>query len=135
MNSLTVIQASQGLAKFLKATNEKRAIQNGIVIGADARHNSHRFAVLVANAMLALGFKVQWLGSVIHTPLVSWATGHTGAAAGVMITASHVRSQIPLGSSSILIYFCLESSQGQWLQSVSNLKSSTCRDHLLIQTY
>ncbi|PCG96119.1 Alpha-D-phosphohexomutase superfamily [Penicillium occitanis (nom. inval.)] len=89
MNSLTVIQASQGLAKFLKATNEKRAIQNGIVIGADARHNSHRFAVLVANAMLALGFKVQWLGSVIHTPLVAWATGHTGAAAGVMITASH----------------------------------------------
>lgn len=96
MNSLTVIQASQGLAKFLKARDEKRAVENGVVIGADARHNSARFAVLVANAMVAMGFKVQWLGAIIHTPLVAWATGHTGAAAGVMITASHVSVTIAL---------------------------------------
>lgn len=119
MNSLTVIQASQGLAQFLKVTNEKRAIENGVVIGADARHNSHRFAILVANAMLAMGFKVQWLGSIVPTPLVAWTTGHTGAAAGVMITASHVRSQIPLDCSKLKL--CLEPSQGQWLQSVRSL--------------
>lgn len=120
MNCLTVIQASQGLAKFLKATNEKRAIENGIVIGADARHNSHRFAVLVANAMVAMGFKVQWLGSVIPTPLVAWATGHTGAATGVMITASHVGVTI----SHAMKWYAeplSESSQGQWLQSVRNI--------------
>ena len=90
MNCLTVIQASQGLAKFIHSRDADRAFANGVVIGADARHNSHRFAVLAANAMRALGFKVHWLGSVVQTPLVAWATGFTGAAAGVMITASHV---------------------------------------------
>jgi phosphoglucomutase len=97
MNCLTVIQASQGLAKFVQSRDAQRAVEHGVVIGADARHNSHRFAVLVANAMRALGFKVHWLGSVVQTPLVAWATGFTGAAAGVMITASHVRN--------ILCYF------------------------------
>lgn len=90
MNCLTVIQASQGLAKFLKSRDEKRAIEKGVVVGADARHNSHRFALLAANAMLAMGFPVHWLGSGIGTPVVAWATAHTGAAAGIMITASHV---------------------------------------------
>jgi len=39
MNSLTVIQASQGLAEYLLRANPDTKTQ-GVVIGRDARHNS-----------------------------------------------------------------------------------------------
>lgn len=103
MNCLTVIQASQGLAKFIQSRDAQRAIEKGVVIGADARHNSDRFALLVSNAMEAMGFKVHWLGGGVQTPLVAWATGFTGAAAGVMITASHVSPTPVIFSSAFLI--------------------------------
>ncbi|KAK3208219.1 hypothetical protein GRF29_96g1786018 [Pseudopithomyces chartarum] len=59
MNSLTVIQASQGLAAYLLAT-EKDAKKRGVVIGRDARHNSEKFAKLAAAAFVAKGIKVWW---------------------------------------------------------------------------
>ncbi|KAI5199895.1 hypothetical protein E4T39_05996 [Aureobasidium subglaciale] len=87
MNSLTVIQASQGLAEYLLKTTPD-AKTRGVVIGRDARHNSDKFAKLVAAAFVAKGVSVKWLGQV-HTPLVPYTVGHLNAAAGVMITASH----------------------------------------------
>ncbi|KAG9514698.1 phosphoglucomutase-2, partial [Aureobasidium melanogenum] len=87
MNSLTVIQASQGLAEYLLKTNSDTKI-HGVVIGRDARHNSDKFAKLVAAVFVAKAIPVKWLGQV-HTPLVPYTVGHLNAAAGVMITASH----------------------------------------------
>ncbi|KAI5269722.1 hypothetical protein E4T47_06830 [Aureobasidium subglaciale] len=87
MNSLTVIQASQGLAEYLLKTTPD-AKTRGVVVGRDARHNSDKFAKLVAAAFVAKGIQVKWLGQV-HTPLVPYTVGHFNAAAGVMITASH----------------------------------------------
>lgn len=87
MNSLTVIQASQGLAEYLLKTNLDVKTQ-GVVIGRDARHNSDKFAKLVAAVFVAKAIPVKWLGQV-HTPLVPYTVDHLGAAAGVMITASH----------------------------------------------
>jgi len=87
MNSLTVIQASQGLAEYLLRVNPDTKTQ-GVVIGRDARHNSDKFAKLVAAVFVAKAVPVKWLGQV-HTPLVPYTVGHLGAAAGVMITASH----------------------------------------------
>lgn len=87
MNSLTVIQASQGLAEYLLKTNPDTKTQ-GVVVGRDARHNSDKFAKLVAAAFVAKAIPVKWLGQV-HTPLVPYTVGHLRAAAGVMITASH----------------------------------------------
>ncbi|KAI4751532.1 hypothetical protein E4T52_15376 [Aureobasidium sp. EXF-3400] len=87
MNSLTVIQASQGLAEYLLKTNLDAKTQ-GVVIGRDARHNSDKFAKLVAAVFVAKAIPVKWLGQV-HTPLVPYTVGHLGAAAGFMITASH----------------------------------------------
>jgi phosphoglucomutase len=89
MNSLTVIQTSQGLAKYLRTTFPERAMY-GVVIGADARRNSAKFARLAANAFLAEGIKVYWYENACQTPLVAYGTKLTGAVAGVMITASHV---------------------------------------------
>ncbi|EFR02738.1 phosphoglucomutase-2 [Nannizzia gypsea CBS 118893] len=89
MNSLTVIQASQGLAKFIKAAHAG-AEQPSVVIGHDARHNSQKFAFLAANAFEAEGIHVWWYDSVNPTPFVPFAVLLKKANAGVMVTASHV---------------------------------------------
>ncbi|KAJ4375134.1 hypothetical protein N0V83_002218 [Neocucurbitaria cava] len=88
MNSLTVIQASQGLAAYLLKT-EANVKTRGVVIGRDARHNSEKFAKLTAAAFVAKGIKVWWYEDAAHTPLVPFGLRELNAAAGVMITASH----------------------------------------------
>lgn len=88
MNSVTVIQTSQGLAAYLLRTlsNVKH---RGIVIGRDARHNSEKFAKYTAAAFVAKGIKVWWLEPEVSTPLVPFGVQELHAAAGIMITASH----------------------------------------------
>ena len=71
MNSLTVIQASQGLAAYLLKT-EHNVKHRGVVIGRDARHNSEKFAKLTASAFVAKGIKVWckcYIRSVINRHL------------------------------------------------------------------
>ncbi|KAF2876562.1 hypothetical protein BDV95DRAFT_561054 [Massariosphaeria phaeospora] len=92
MNSLTTIQASQGLAAYL-LTVEQDAQRRGVVVGRDARHNSERFAKLTAAAFVAKGFKVWWYETPAHTPLVPFGVQSLNAVAGVMITASHNPAQ------------------------------------------
>lgn len=91
MNSLTVLQASQGLADYILAQHKPRldAGAPSIVIGYDARHNSEKFARLAAAAFLKKGLKILWFGQLVHTPMVPFAVSRYGAAAGVMVTASH----------------------------------------------
>ncbi|KAK5162505.1 hypothetical protein LTR04_003576 [Oleoguttula sp. CCFEE 6159] len=79
---------SQGLAEYLTHTISN-ATKRGVIIGWDARHQSAKFASLVAAVFYAKGFKILWLSDVVHTPLVPFAVTLTKAAAGVMITASH----------------------------------------------
>jgi len=88
MNSLTVIQASQGLAAYLLRT-EHDVRKRGVVIGRDARHNSEKFAKLTAAAFVAKEIKVWWYETPQHTPLVPFGVRELGAVAGIMITASH----------------------------------------------
>lgn len=92
MNSLTVIQASQGLAAYLLET-EENVKHRGVVIGRDARHNSEKFAKLAAAAFVAKGIKVLWYEVPIHTPLVPFGVREFNAVAGIMITASHNPAQ------------------------------------------
>ncbi|OAL65442.1 phosphoglucomutase [Trichophyton rubrum] len=92
MNSLTVIQASQGLAKFIKATH-RGTEQPSVVIGRDARHNSEKFAFLAANSFEAEGIHVWWYDDVNPTPFVPFAVLLKKADAGVMVTASHNPAQ------------------------------------------
>ncbi|KAK3052054.1 hypothetical protein LTS18_012323, partial [Coniosporium uncinatum] len=88
MNCVTVIQASQGLAEYLLA-NEISVKKRGVVIGYDARHNSEKFARLAAAAFVSKGIKVFWYEVTVHTPLVPFGVNAVGAAAGIMVTASH----------------------------------------------
>jgi len=92
MNSLTVIQASQGLAAYL-LKNEANVKLRGVVIGRDARHNSEKFAKLAAAAFVAKGIKVWWYEFPTLTPLVPFGVKELNAAAGIMITASHNPAQ------------------------------------------
>lgn len=88
MNSVTVIQASQGVAEYL-LQNVPDTKHRGIVIGRDARHNSEKFAKLTAASFVAKGIKVWWLEPSVSAPMVPFGVKELGAVAGVMITASH----------------------------------------------
>jgi phosphoglucomutase len=103
MNSLTVIQASQGLAAYV-LENVPLAASKGVVIGRDARHNSEKFAKLTAAAFVAKGMKVWWYEDHVHTPLVPFGVSELGAAVGVMITASHVSCRILYDVRTLLTY-------------------------------
>ncbi|XP_045107656.1 phosphoglucomutase-2-like isoform X1 [Portunus trituberculatus] len=88
MNDLVIIQTSQGLAKYL-TTVHPEAKSEGVVIGHDSRHNSHRFARLAAAAFLNAGVPVYLYSKIVPTPFVPFGVVQLGAAAGVMVTASH----------------------------------------------
>ncbi|EPS26759.1 hypothetical protein PDE_01698 [Penicillium oxalicum 114-2] len=88
MNCLTVIQASQGLAKHVQSKGREFA-SKGVIIGHDARHQSDRFAELAANAFVALQIPVKFVRESAPTPLVAFGVKHFEAAAGVVVTASH----------------------------------------------
>ena len=88
MNRAVVIRTSFGLVRTVLA-EVPRAAERGIVIGYDARHNSDVFARDAAGVFAASGVKVHWFDDVVTTPLTAFAVSHLGAAAGVMVTASH----------------------------------------------
>jgi len=88
MNRAVVIRTSLGLVRTL-LEEVPRAAERGIVIGYDARRNSAVFASDAAGVFAAAGVKVHWFDDVVTTPLTAFAVTHLGAAAGVMVTASH----------------------------------------------
>jgi phosphoglucomutase len=92
MNSVTVIQASQGLAAYL-LEHVPDVRHKGVVIGRDARNHSEKFAKLTAAAFVEKGIKVWWFEVPSHTPLVPFGVRELHAAAGVMVTASHNPAQ------------------------------------------
>lgn len=87
MNDVTVLQASQGLSKYVQ-NNVENAEKRGVVIGHDHRHHSKRFADLTCLAFCQLGFTVYKFG-LCHTPLVPFGVDQLDASCGIMITASH----------------------------------------------
>lgn len=60
-----------------------------IVVGFDTRFLSDRYATEVARVLAANGFTVNLAQADAPTPAISFSVRHLGAAAGVMITASH----------------------------------------------
>jgi phosphomannomutase len=96
MNDLVVLQAAQGLVAYLKDTlGSDAACARGLVIGWDHRAKaclgltSRRFAAVTALVAASAGMKVHLYKELVATPLVPWAVDSLGAAAGIMVTASH----------------------------------------------
>ena len=87
MNRVVVTQAAAGLAAYL--TQHPVVGRHGVVIGYDARHNSDVFARDTAEVMTAAGHHARVLPGPLPTPVLAFAIRHLGAAAGVMVTASH----------------------------------------------
>lgn len=92
MNRLVVRQAAAGLVDYLLAVVPDAA-QRGVLIGYDARRKSDAFALDTARVCAARGMRALLFDTVVATPLLAWsitqAHGGRGAAAGVMVTASH----------------------------------------------
>ncbi|MFT5788450.1 MAG: phosphomannomutase [Shewanella sp.] len=88
MNRLVVQQTSAGLGAYLLAQISDVATR-GVVIGYDGRHDSQQFAEDAASVLCGLGIKVFLTKKIAATPLVAFGVLHLGAAAGIVVTASH----------------------------------------------
>lgn len=88
MNLLTVAQASQGLCAYVQQCFADAA-QRGVVVGYDGRWNSLEYARRTAATFVSRGIKVYLFSEMVPTPFVSFGVVHTGACAGIMVTASH----------------------------------------------
>ena len=74
------------VAMDLRATGQT---QRGVAVGFDTRFGSRSFAEDAANVIANQGIPVQLSDRPLPTPALSYAVTQMGAAAGVMITASH----------------------------------------------
>lgn len=87
MNIYTVRRATQGLADYLSQSEENK--QRGVVIGYDSRRMSAEFAKESALVLCANGIKTYLFDALRPVALLSYGVRHLGAAAGIVITASH----------------------------------------------
>ena len=87
MNVYTVGKATQGLADYVVKHFEPKA--RVVAISYDSRINSDVFAKRAAAIFAANGIKVYLYKTLMPTPCLSFAVRRLGAAAGVMVTASH----------------------------------------------
>ncbi len=88
MNIATVTGATAALARWLPG-RDPEAARKGVVIGHDARHRSDEFARHAARVLAGAGIRVHLLPGQLPTPVLAYSVRELGAAAGVMITASH----------------------------------------------
>ena len=87
MNVYIVGRATQGLAGYLNAL--PGAAQRGVVIAHDSRNQSDAFALRAACVLAANGIKTYLFKGLRAVPQLSFAIGHLGCAAGIVVTASH----------------------------------------------
>lgn len=88
MNRAVVVRTTAGLAAWLRA-NVPGVEQRGVVVGRDARRGSLEFSEETAAVLAGAGIPVHYFDALAATPLVAFAVKELGAAAGVMVTASH----------------------------------------------
>lgn len=88
MNRALVRRVAHALGTYVSG-QISGAKQQGIVIGFDGRHGSREFAKDSAGILLKQGYTVFAFEDVCSTPQLAHAITHLGAAAGVMVTASH----------------------------------------------
>ncbi len=88
MNRVLVTQAAAGFAAYLLERAAPGAAPL-VVIGYDGRRGSEVFARDSAEIFAGAGLRAVLLPRLLPTPVLAFAVRHLGAAAGVMVTASH----------------------------------------------
>lgn len=86
MNRYTVLKATQGLANYIVANDLE---ERGVAILYDTRNNSKEFALETALCLNANGIRTYMFDEPRPIPILSYSVPKLGAAAGIMITASH----------------------------------------------
>ena len=87
INKYTLGRATQGLSNYLIENVTKDQIS--VVIAYDCRHNSKKFAKIVADVLSANNIKVFLFEDLRPTPELSFAVRHLKCDAGIVLTASH----------------------------------------------
>jgi phosphoglucomutase len=87
INKYTLGRATQGLSNYLIENVKKE--QLSAVIAFDCRHNSKKFAEIVAGVLSANNIKVFLFEDLRATPELSFAVRYLGCDAGIVLTASH----------------------------------------------
>lgn len=88
INKVTIGESTQALCLYA-AEFDTDAQNKGIVIACDTRLTSPELSRLAAEVCAANGFKTYIFDSFRSTPELSFAVRHLGAAAGIVISASH----------------------------------------------
>jgi phosphomannomutase len=92
MNRVVVVKATWGLGTFLLEEGRAHGVDvrtAGVVLAFDGRLSSRTFAEDAAAVLAALGIPVHIFPDPEPTPLCAFAVSALGAAAGIMVTASH----------------------------------------------
>jgi phosphomannomutase len=89
MNRVVVMKATQALASWLLDEPALEARRRGVVVGFDGRYSSRQFAEDTAAVLAGMGLPAHVFPDPVPTPVCSFAVPALGAAAGVMVTASH----------------------------------------------
>ncbi|MDE5566693.1 MAG: phospho-sugar mutase [Anaeroplasmataceae bacterium] len=87
MNIYIVSKATLGFGRYL--AKFPNALDRGVAISHDNRHQSKEFARISAEVLATLGFHVYLFEDLRPTPELSFAVRHFGCVGGIMITASH----------------------------------------------
>lgn len=88
INRVTIGESAQALSLYA-AEFDADAHQKGIVIACDTRTSSPELSRVAAEVCAANGFTTYLFDSFRSTPELSFAVRHLGAAAGIVISASH----------------------------------------------
>ena len=92
MNRSVVIAASWGVGSYLLEHGARHGVdarKQGVVVAYDGRLSSRQFAEDTCAVLAALGVPCHVFLDPVPTPLCAYTVEKLGAAAGVMVTASH----------------------------------------------
>jgi phosphoglucomutase/phosphomannomutase len=88
INRVTIGESAQALCLYARS-HDSEAPEKGMVIACDTRLSSPELSRFTAQVCAANGFKTYLFDNFRATPELSFAVRHLGAAAGIVISASH----------------------------------------------
>ncbi len=88
INRVTIGESAQALCEYA-LSRDSDAAKKGIVIACDTRLSSPELSKYAASVCAGNGFKTYIFETFRATPELSFAVRHLGAAAGIVISASH----------------------------------------------